>query len=59
MIAFLAVEGMKLIEWFGLHAWPEPERRLLIAEIGWLVDQHPEPVCGNTDAEKPAANSHI
>src|SRR5690606_36313154 len=48
MIAFLAVEGMKLIERFGLHAWPEPERRLLIAEIGWLVDQHPEPVGGNT-----------
>jgi len=59
MLAFLAVEGLKLIEWFGLHAWPEPERRRLIAEIAWLVDQRPEPVCGSADAEKTPANSHI
>jgi AcrR family transcriptional regulator len=51
MLAFLAVEGLKLIEWFGLHSWPEPERKLLLAEIAWLVDQRPEPARHSAGAE--------
>jgi hypothetical protein len=59
MLAFLAVEGLKLIEWLGLHSWPEPERKLLIAEMDWLVDQRPEPVRGSAGADQANANSHI
>lgn len=59
MLAFLAVEGLKLIEWLGLHSWPEPERKLLVAEMDWLVDQRPEPVRGSAGADQANANSHI
>lgn len=41
MLAFLAVEGLTLLDWFGLLSFPEAERDRLIAEIGWLVGQSP------------------
>ena len=41
MLAFLAIEGMLLMERFGLHSWTEGEREGLIAELGWLVEQYP------------------
>lgn len=41
MLAFLAAEGLMLMEWFGLHNWAADERERLVAEIGWLVDQSP------------------
>lgn len=41
MLAFLAAEGLMLMELFGLHSWPADERERLVAEIGWLVDQTP------------------
>lgn len=43
MLAFLAIEGLMLLEWFGLHSFPGPERARLIADIGWLIDQSPKP----------------
>lgn len=42
MLAFLAAEGLMLMEWFGLHSWPAEERERLVAEIGLLVDQPPD-----------------
>lgn len=42
LLAFLAVEGLKSLEWLGLHEWPSEERKRLISEIRWLVDQEPE-----------------
>ena len=41
MLAFLAIEGLTLLDWFGLLSFPEPERDRLIAEIGWLIGQSP------------------
>lgn len=41
MLAFLAAQGLMLMEWFGLHGWSADERERLVAEIGWLVDQSP------------------
>lgn len=41
MLAFLAAEGLMLMEWFGFHSWPADERERLVAEIGWLADQSP------------------
>lgn len=44
MLAFLAMEGLKTLEWFGLHRWTDEERNKLIAQIRWLVEQTPEEV---------------
>jgi AcrR family transcriptional regulator len=43
-LAFLALEGLKLLDWFGLHSWPDDERTRILGEIRWLIDQQPEPV---------------
>lgn len=43
-LAFLAIEGLMALEWLGLHRWQTDERDRLIAEIGWLAGQRPEPV---------------
>ena len=41
MLAFLAIEGLMMLDWFGLHSFEKSERDRLIAEIGWLIDQSP------------------
>lgn len=41
MLAFLSIQGMMLLDWFGLHSFSAPERDRLIAEIGWLIQQSP------------------
>ncbi|GGE48527.1 TetR family transcriptional regulator [Agaricicola taiwanensis] len=41
LLAFFALEGMKLLDWFGLHRCSEAERDQLIKDIRWLVDQSP------------------
>jgi len=41
LLAFLALEGLMLLEWFGLHSWPDEEREQLLAEIDWLRSQSP------------------
>lgn len=44
MLAFLALEGLWLMERFGLYSWPQPERERLLAEIaGLLGDAVPVP----------------
>jgi hypothetical protein len=37
MVAFLAVEGLKLIESFGLYAWSPQERDQLLEDIRALL----------------------
>ncbi|MBM0207545.1 TetR family transcriptional regulator [Micromonospora sp. STR1s_5] len=54
LLAFLALEGLMLMEWFGLQSWPERERERLLAEIEWLLHQSP----GSSD-EAPAAPVNI
>jgi AcrR family transcriptional regulator len=41
MLAFLAAQGLMMMEWFELHCWLPEERERLVADIGWLVDQSP------------------
>jgi AcrR family transcriptional regulator len=36
-LAFLALEGMRSLEWFGIHSWPDGERQKLLAEIAELA----------------------
>ncbi|UUX50719.1 TetR/AcrR family transcriptional regulator [Nisaea acidiphila] len=44
MLAFLAIEGLKALEWLSLYEWPPAERSKLISEIRWLIDQKPEEI---------------
>lgn len=37
LLAFLAVQGLTLLELLGLHAWPEAERQRILHEIGELA----------------------
>jgi AcrR family transcriptional regulator len=41
LLAYLALEGLKLLETFDYHRWPDTERSRILAEICWLVDQQP------------------
>ena len=42
-LAFLAIEGLILLDWFGLHSFSQEDRARLIADIGWLIEQTPVP----------------
>ena len=41
MLAYLALEGLKLVEILDFHTWPEAERSQLLSEIEWLVNVVP------------------
>jgi AcrR family transcriptional regulator len=43
LLAFLALEGLRVLEWHDFHCWPEDERRRILREISWLVDAVPLP----------------
>lgn len=38
LLAYLALEGLKLLETLDYHTWPAQERAQIIREISWLVD---------------------
>lgn len=50
LLAFLALEGLKLMEYFGVYRFDAEDRLQLLEEIGWLVDQTP----GRVPLEAPA-----
>ena len=37
MLAFLALEGLSLLEWLGFVTWPQHERDTLLADIGAVL----------------------
>jgi AcrR family transcriptional regulator len=41
LLAYLALEGLKLLESLDYHSWPEPERLRILREINWLADSQP------------------
>ncbi|MFM2088082.1 MAG: hypothetical protein RLZZ237_2951 [Pseudomonadota bacterium] len=41
LLAYLALEGLKLLEALDYHSWPQEERSRILREIGWLVDVEP------------------
>lgn len=41
LLAFLALEGLRVLEWHNFHSWAEDERRGILRDIGWLVDALP------------------
>lgn len=42
LLAFLAVEGLRTLEWHDFHSWPHDERQRILREISWLVDAVPQ-----------------
>jgi len=40
-LAYLALEGLKLLEALDYHAWPADQRAEILAEIAWLVETRP------------------
>ena len=41
MLAYLCIEGLKLLEILDWHAWPKPERDDLLRDIAWLAETEP------------------
>jgi AcrR family transcriptional regulator len=41
LLAFLALEGLRALEWHDFHCWSDEERQRILREIGWLVDAIP------------------
>jgi AcrR family transcriptional regulator len=44
LLAYLALEGLKLLESLDYHTWPAAERAKLLREINWLVDARPRQI---------------
>ena len=42
LLAYLALEGLKLLEALDYHAWPVEERTRILREINWLVTAEPD-----------------
>ena len=42
LLAYLALEGLKLLESLDYHTWPKADRAKILREINWLVDARPE-----------------
>jgi len=53
LLAFLSLEGLKLMEYFGVYRFDPEDRRQLLEEIGWLVDQAPGRVPFEVPAKTP------
>lgn len=41
LLAFLALEGLRALEWHDFYSWTDSERQRILREIGWLVDADP------------------
>ena len=42
MLAFLALEGVKLLELVDWHTWTDKERKSLLRDIEWLIEVDPQ-----------------
>ncbi len=42
MLAYLAMEGVKLLELVDWHTWTDSERKLLLKDIEWLIQVDPQ-----------------
>lgn len=40
-LAYLALEGLKLLEWLDYYRWSPEERSQILRDIDWLVDAQP------------------
>jgi AcrR family transcriptional regulator len=44
LLAYLALEGLKLLESLDYHTWPKADRAKILREINWLVDARPQQI---------------
>jgi AcrR family transcriptional regulator len=51
MLAFLALEGVKLLELVDWHTWTASERKQLLKDIEWLIQTDPQ------ESESPAKSA--
>lgn len=47
LLAFLALEGLKVLECFGIYSWPEKDRRRLFSDISALLRGELAPAQGD------------
>lgn len=55
LLAFLAVEGLKLLDYLGLHQWPPEEFEAILDDIVWLAEQRPEPDTAPSGQHSPTS----
>jgi AcrR family transcriptional regulator len=53
LLAYLALEGLKILEYLDLHTWPAKERGRILREINWLVDAVPQSSMKRTEVLVP------
>lgn len=46
-LAFLALEGMKTLEWHNFYSWPKEERAQILRDIAWLISAPLPPADGS------------
>jgi hypothetical protein len=55
MLAYLALEGVKLLELVDWHTWDERERKRLLKQIEWLIQTSPQEA---TSSVKPRLRNY-
>jgi len=58
LLAYLALEGLKLLESLDYYNWPTKERAKILRDISWLVDQSPSTRKRGTVRRPIQLNSH-
>lgn len=41
LLAYLALEGLRILEWHDFHSWSDEERERILQEIDWLIEARP------------------
>lgn len=59
LLAFLAIEGLMFLEWFGFHSWSKAERDRILGDIAWLIGQEPAGEADPDTGHRPAASNTI
>lgn len=55
LLAFLAVEGLKLLDHLGLNEWSRQQLEAILDDIAWLAEQRPEPRACPSDQPAPSS----
>lgn len=56
-LALLAVEGLKLLDFLGLHHWPRDECEEILRDIAWLAGQEPQTTETSNPSSPPSNES--
>lgn len=56
-LAMLAVEGLKLLDFLGVHKWPKDEFEEILRDIAWLAGQEPKATDPSNPSSSPSNES--